>query len=118
MEKISVKDRLPEENQYVLAHVTLTNWGDKDDPTGNRYWKVVKFTRGISMMEREQMKIDSPEIPESHPSIPNMLVYRSRAYSFHNADEHGNNKVPYKWDEFGPGGYFGQDVDYWCELPC
>ena len=28
-----------------------------------------------------------------------------------------NNKKPYLWREFGPGTYFGQDVDYWIELP-
>lgn len=33
------------------------------------------------------------------------------------ADVTEYNEVPYKWNEFGPGGYYGQEVDLWCELP-
>ncbi len=29
----------------------------------------------------------------------------------------GNNRRPYRWKEFGPGSYFGQDFDVWCDLP-
>ena len=32
-------------------------------------------------------------------------------------DKEGNNELPYKWKEFGPSLYFGQEVDFWCELP-
>lgn len=28
-----------------------------------------------------------------------------------------NNKRKYYWDTFGPGMIFGQEVDYWAELP-
>lgn len=100
MKQINVTDRLPEDNQYVLAHLTIDNWDDDDDPDGNRYWVVVKFRKGISKEERSAL-------PESSE--------KARIYS--SADEHGNNLVPYNWNEFGPGQYFGQEVDVWCELP-
>lgn len=100
MQKINVKNQLPENNQYVLAHLTLDNWGDSDDPEGNRYFKVVKFIRGLSEKEREALPEDSQ---------------RKRTYS--SGDVFANNLVPYVWDSFGPSSYFGQDVDYWFELP-
>lgn len=78
MKPINVEKRLPKEGQYVLAHLTLTNWHDKDDPGGNRYWVVVKFQK---------------------------------------CDTGFNNLKPFEWSAFGPSTYFGQDVDYWCELP-
>jgi hypothetical protein len=33
------------------------------------------------------------------------------------AEVWGNNNVPYKWEEFGPDSFFGQDIDKWCEIP-
>jgi hypothetical protein len=78
MKLISVKHRLPEYNQYVLAHLVLNNWHDEDDPNGNRYWVVVKFKK---------------------------------------AAVEGNNLQPFQWREFGHSTFFGQQVDYWCELP-
>ena len=27
-----------------------------------------------------------------------------------------NNKVPYKWDTFGPGSFFGQDISHWMPI--
>jgi hypothetical protein len=41
----------------------------------------------------------------------------SRPGQYQGCDEHGNNLKPYCWYEFGPSNHFGQDVDYWCELP-
>lgn len=29
----------------------------------------------------------------------------------------GNNLVPYKWKEFGPDSFFGQDISHWCPIP-
>jgi len=97
---VKCADKLPKHNQYVLARLNITNWGDDDDPTGNRYWVVVKFKRGLSLEERD-------EVPRMNP----------RRYEFHSCDEHGNNLKPYCWDSFGPSCHFGQDVDVWCELP-
>jgi hypothetical protein len=92
--------KLPKDNQYVLAHLAKDNWRDSDDPDGNRYWVVVKFRRGLSLQERDLL-------PDSDP--------RKGTYMF--ADEHANNKVPYRWDTFGPSSYFGQEVDRWVKLP-
>lgn len=99
MKLVSVNDRLPENNRYVLARVPKQPWGDNDDQEGC-FWKVVKFVRGISIKERDAL-------PDGHP--------RKSLYS--GGDEHFNNRRPYHWEEFGTGHFFGQDVDYWCELP-
>jgi len=100
MIKISVKDRLPKDKQYVLAHLTKNNWFDSDDPKGDRYWVVVKFKKGLTNDERESLCDDDQ---------------RKRLYG--EEDQEGNNKKPFCWDSFGPSCYFGQEVDYWCELP-
>lgn len=98
MNPVNVKDRLPPDRTYVLAHYTGGNWYSKDHQEGCE-WKVVKFIQGISKAEREAM----PECPRKHTQ--------------HGEDEQGNNRRPYCWDEFGPGKLFGQDVDFWCHLP-
>lgn len=95
-----VTEKLPQHNQYVLAHLTLDNWRDGDDPLANRYWVVVKFVKGISKAERVKL-------PDSD----------KRKRTIYGCDEHGNNLKPYEWDSFGPSSYFGQYVDVWCELP-
>jgi hypothetical protein len=100
MNKISVSDYLPKENQYALIHLTYTNWGDNDDPNGDRYWTVAKLVKGISENDRELLNDDD-----------------SRKSTYCNGDEWGNNKMPYVWQEFGPSCHFGQEVDFWCELP-
>lgn len=97
---ISVNDRLPENKTYVLIHLKKDNWKDQSANNENgAYWAVAKFVRGISKEERNQLT-DSD---------------RKNMYGPH--DEHGNNEKPYCWLEFGPGMYFGQDVDYWSYLP-
>lgn len=100
MRKIPVCEKLPDCNQYVLAHLTKDNWGDEDDPKGNRYWVVVKFIRGLSKKDRDLLPVNS-----------------IRKTTYCRGDEEGNNMVPYVWETFGPSCYFGQEVDYWCELP-
>ena len=92
------QDRLPKHKQYVLVHLVDRPWGDNDDPQGNRFWRVVKFYKGISKHDRETM---------SGP----------RARFYHSEDEWGNNQKSYCWKEFGPGTFFGQEIDCWCELP-
>jgi hypothetical protein len=96
----SVKNRLPKDKEYVLVHITYTNWGDSDDPEGHRYWVVAKFERGITREQRARLPHNS-----------------SRKAEYHFGDEHGNNTKPYKWDTFGPSDFFGQEVDYWMRLP-
>ncbi|MDC0003758.1 hypothetical protein OAE19_05095 [Porticoccaceae bacterium] len=100
IEKISVKDQLPNDNEYVLIHSTNKNLIDSDDPKGNRYWSVAKFIRGMSEEDRKKL-------PSNHP--------HKRSYG--PSDVSPNNKVPYSWSEIGPQTHYGQDVDFWCRLP-
>jgi hypothetical protein len=97
--KYTFNGDLPVANQYVLAHLTTGNRGDRSDPAGNRYWVVVKFLKGLSVDDRAVL----PEGEEK------------RTYS--SEDQAFNNHCPYCWGSFGPATYFGQDVDVWCELP-
>lgn len=96
MTLIHIKDKLPEDNQTVLIHLNNENLGNNPD----WYWVTATFRRGLSQAERAKL---------SDSNI------RKRTYSF--GDEEGNNAVPYKWDGHGYSSYWGQDVDYWCELP-
>ena len=100
MIKHDTKELLPKPNQYVLAHLNRDNRGDPDDLSGGRYWVVVKFIKGIS--EDERAALDDNDV-------------RKRTYRA--GDVFGNNTAPYAWEEFGPSTYFGQEVDFWCELP-
>lgn len=95
---ISVEDHLPKENTYVLARYAGGFWHDSDDQEGCE-WVVAKFICGITKAERAAM-----------PDCERKRTYES-------ADEDGNNRRPYRWDCFGPGSLFGQEVDYWCPLP-
>tara|TARA_R110000851_G_scaffold9548_1_gene35496 strand:+ start:184 stop:489 length:306 start_codon:yes stop_codon:yes gene_type:complete len=100
MNKISVNDYLPKNNQYVLIHLTYTNWLDDNDLDGCRYWTVAKLVKGISQNDRDLLSDDD-----------------NRKGTILCGDEDGNNKRSYVWEEFGPSCHFGQDVDFWCELP-
>lgn len=97
---IHTSEDLPSNNQYVLIHLTIDNWGDMDDPNGDRYWRVAKFKRGLSDEERSLLPDDD-----------------RRKITYRGEDQWANNLVPYCWDEFGPDSHFGQDVDLWHELP-
>ena len=97
--KYTANGDFPENGRYVLIHLTKTNWGDSDDPDGV-YWKVAKFVRGLSKYERSALPDDDE---------------RKKIHKF--GDENWNNLVGYGWEGFGPGSYFGQEVDRWEELP-
>jgi len=99
MKLFSPDDELPEPNTYVLVHLNITNWGDADDPKGNRYWRVAKFLKGITGEERELLDDND-----------------RRKRTWKAADEGHNNRRGYCWDEFGPHLHFGQDVDKWAYL--
>jgi hypothetical protein len=96
---ISCDEQLPENRQLVIiyapkAHMSKIN--------------ICRFERGISAKEREELRLSGDE----------NLVARGRAYS--GADEHANNRKPYKWDVQGKrvhGSYFGQDVTHWMPIP-
>ena len=86
---IPVTERLPEDGEIVLIY------------DGNAYqWKknqsVAKFVKGKS---KEQLKAEGYKIICS-------------------ADEHGNNKKPYRWvSTNSPMSWFGQMVTHWMPLP-
>lgn len=96
LDPISVKDWLPVDGTYVLVHYAGNNWGEDK----GQYWKVAQFIRGLSTEAR-------------------LLLSNcgSRKLTIRDEDEHGNNRRPYYWNEFGPGKFFGQEVDYWMVLP-
>jgi len=96
---ISPKDKLPEEKRWVLVLLNKNNWIWPEDQDGV-YYKVASLVKGIS----EDYRRCLPGISE-----------RKRIYKF--GDVHGNNLVPYEWQSFGPGGYFGQEVICWAEIP-
>lgn len=102
---ISTKNKLPKNNTYVLIHLTKDNWIDKNCRTSHEkfclYCDVAQFSRGITQKQREELKKNN----------------NPRAIMYSPGDEWGNNLVPYFFDPFGPGSYFGQEVDYWMDIP-
>lgn len=119
-EWISTKDRLPEEGFWVLAHIVRDNWKDANDPDGV-YYKVVSLQKGISLEDRKKMKDgqlpDPVEIGITFWDDKQQVHHDRRSSVYTNADEGGNNLRPYRWQEFGPGQYWGQEVDYWRPIP-
>ena len=104
IEWISVKDKLPENNQRVLI------WNGGVD--------VATFKRGISEVEREKMK--AGEIPDWEEegrcgTMGYITLKRSSIYKAY--DEWANNLPPYGWD-VGFSVLFGQNVDYWANVNC
>jgi len=109
---ININDQLPPEGRYVLIHLLKDNWicSDKDGV----YYKVARLESGLSKADRAKM--ESGEIPNPEVVfVSGRHSRRSRVYG--SADEHENNKRPYWFSEFGPGSYFGQEVDFWMEIP-
>lgn len=100
MKWISVEEKLPEPNKYVLAKHNRGTWYDSDDQK-NVNCVVVKLKKGISQKDRD--KLSSINNPVSN-------TYKAE-------DEHGNNLVPYAWFTFGPDKFFGQEITHWCEIP-
>lgn len=99
---ISVKDKLPENNQRVLI------WNGGAD--------VATFKRGIGEEEREKMK--KGEIPdwEEEGWCGTMgYITRKRSVIYKSYDEWANNLVSYGWD-VGQTVLFGQNVDYWAYI--
>ena len=89
---ISCDEQLPENNQKVIIYSPKSQM-----PKIN----ICRFEKGISAKEREELKLTGDE----------------RWRTFSGADEHANNRKPYKWDVQGPGHYFGQDVTHWMPIP-
>lgn len=99
MEWIKCSDRLPPQGVYVIGHYNGGNWKDKDDQFGCEL-AIVKIEHGISAKQREAM----------HESDP-------RKKRICRCDEHGNNKLPYYWDTFGPSTFLSTDIDMWMPAP-
>lgn len=117
MNWVSTNDQLPPARHCILAHILRSNWKDqKEDPFGVHY-KVVWIEYGISEAMRQQMKdglLNDPE--EVYLDGWGNVRKCKRSATHRSCDEGNNNERPYCWHEFGPGGYFGQEVDYWCEF--
>ena len=88
-------DSLPD-GKWVLGYINNIH-----DGIGAPHMCVVKIRKGISKKERARLeKLKDP-----------------RAHVFFYYDEWGNNLVPYAWDTWGSGDYFGQEVVAWMPLP-
>lgn len=102
---ISVKDRLPDENEDVLILV------------GNKMF-VARISKGISKQQRREMKEGKLNDPRKEYWGGNGFRSIRRSEVFTPADEDGNNKVPYLWEaNTGPMQWFGQKVSHWMQLP-
>jgi hypothetical protein len=95
---IETKEALPKNDTYVLAYFPNAPW--ISEGTELHKWKVVRFIKGLSLEDRTKL-------PNSDK--------RKRTYM--PEDEQNNNRVPYMWQEFGPGSYYGQAASHWCNLP-
>ena len=121
MNWISTKDKLPEEGKYVLARHNRGTWNDSTDQV-NVNCVVVKLVRGISMDERKLMeegKIPSHKESGVHyDGSWDKPIYTSteRWKIYKGEDEHGNNLVSYKWEQFGPDSFFGQTITHWMPI--
>ena len=99
---ISVKEKLPENNQRVLI------WNGGVD--------VATFKRGISEEERELMKQGKLEdCKEGGWCLSVGYTMHKRSSVIKGYDEWGNNLVPYGWD-VGITVLFGQDISYWAYI--
>ena len=115
-----VTDSLPPEGKYVLVHLPGMPWRDDGDQDGV-FFKVAKLKHGLSIAEREKMK--QGDLPD--PVIGGIIMpdgkehtrWNTRSHVYQTGDEYGNNLRPYCWLSFGPDTWFGQDVDYWMEIP-
>lgn len=103
---INVKDKLPNDQEKVII------------VSGHKI-EYVKFQKGISKAEREQMKqgeIDNPTVKGWGP-ISGYAEYK-RSELCMAADEEWNNKKPYCWYVLGSGANInGQDVAWWAYKP-
>ena len=104
-EWISVKDRLPEENEYVMI------WCGE--------CQIARIEKGISEEQRKAMKRGELDDPcETGWTLSSGYFTLKRSRSYKACDEQGNNRVPYCWyANGGPMKWFGQEVTHWAYLP-
>ena len=104
-EWISVEERLPEENVYVLIAV------------GNSI-QVARIIKGISEEKREKMKNGELPDPEETCFAADKIITLRRSQLYRSGDVWGNNLVPYYWKaNGGPMEWFGQNITHWMPLP-
>ena len=97
--QINSEEDLPEEGKYVLARHNRDTWRDStDQPNVNCI--VVKLKRGLSMNDRETL-----------------LENDERKNQYYWGDEHSNNLVPYRWQQFGSNDFFGQEITEYILIP-
>lgn len=96
---IDPRTTLPEPNTYVLGYFPSRPWKESTN-TNKHKLVVVQFIPGISKEQRKQL-------PDSNP----------RKYIYRDEDQYGNNKVPYCWESFTSGTFFGQECLIYWELP-
>lgn len=97
---ISTDVELPSDGQKVLIYAGNYSQDYK--------YHVATFWRGISLDEREKMKIGDLPNPDYQG--------RKRSDVYMGCDEGGNNEKPYIWD-VSPLTLFGQYVTHWMPLP-
>ena len=104
-EWISVDDRLPEENEYVMI------WCGE--------CQIARIEKGISEEQRNAMKRGELDDPyETGWTLSSGYFTLKRSQSYKACDEQGNNRVPYCWyANGGPMKWFGQEVTHWAYLP-
>ena len=115
---ISTKDALPPEGKYVLARHNRGTWHDSTDQK-NVNCVVVKLIKGLSQADRTKMitgELPDP-IVEAGWCLSEGYTQCKRSVLFKSEDEQSNNKKPYCWQQFGPGCFFGQDIDCWMYIP-
>lgn len=105
-EWISVKDRLPDNEESVLILI------------GNSV-EVAYIKKGISKKQRQEMKENPLKDTKEECFSPLAGYYKiKRSDLYKSYDESGNNRVPYKWfAQSGPCSWFGQEVTHWMPLP-
>lgn len=104
-EWISVEERLPEENVYVLIAVENSI-------------QVARIIKGISEEKREKMKNGELPDPEETCFAADKIITLRRSQLYHSGDVWGNNLVPYYWKaNGGPMEWFGQNITHWMPLP-
>ena len=104
-ELVSVKDRLPEENEYVMI------WCGE--------FQIARIEKGITEKERALMKNGEINDPvELGWNMSDGCFSLKRSDSYKACDEGFNNKVPYCWHVLGGmEKLFGQNVTHWMPLP-
>ena len=93
---ISCSESLPGDGNFVLVLVKTIRG---EDEYGSRH-RVMRIIKGLTASQRKLKEIQ-----------------QGYECSYGNADEHENNKKPYKWIDAGNCSSFGQEVTHWMPLP-